>query len=420
MTIRTHKFSLLAIAVSAALAACGGGGGGDSTSTPAGTAAAGTGTGAGTSTGTGTGTSTGTGTGTSTGTSTGTGTGTLPTAGTGTSSGSASDTTGAITPGLPPAPIVPTANIVVNTVASPTYNQGPPPSQAFKMFQLSQDYRQRMRTEEEGAFGVGLLAQRPGLDTAASAFLTSLPNLSSANATDRQAAAASAAQQLTALGYPVSVTVAASTANSYSISAGDFCAKAIFSSVPGVELASAGMRYLGLAVPETAGGTCIMIGALESAGTWQLPPTGSSSVYPFPGKLLTLTRFWGDYTSLGFASQPGHAVFASVASVDALPFAVPGAGSGAAIAASAITLQEFTLVVRDTNTPVSAKILVPNGMARGAGVTAEDTTAFRFPTSIALVPLAPLNTNTAYKATFRATVNGRSVQRTWEFTTAES
>jgi hypothetical protein len=163
----------------------------------------------------------------------------------------------------------------------------------------------------------------------------------------------------------------------------------------------------------------VFVAGLASAGEWQLPPTGSSSVYPFPGKVLTLPRYFGDWASLGFTSQPGHAVFVSVASVDALPFAVPGAGSGAAIAASAITLQTFSLTAVATGVAAPARILVPTGMARAATVTAEESTALRFPTSIALIPTAPLASNALYRASFTATVNGRPVQRTWEFTTAD-
>lgn len=368
MTKKHWKLSLIAMAVAAVVAGCGGGG--DDPASPSTAAPAPT---------------------------------TNPSVpSVGTSSGTASDVDGTITPGLPPSPTVPSANQVAVSVPDATYD---PLSQAFKTYTLIQDYRGRMRTEEESAFGVGLLAQRSELDTLAASFANSLPS-------DPEV-------QIGAAGYPISVTLNADTNNQYSIGSGDFCAKAIFSSLPGVELASSGMRYLGLSVPETAG-TCVMIGALESADTWQLPPTGSSSVYPYPGKELTLTRFWGDYAALGFASQPGHAIFASVASVDALPFAVPGAGSGSPISPSAITLEEFTLVVRDTNAPVSARVLVPGGMQSGAGVAAEESSVFLFPTSMALIPVAPLEINTFYRATLRATVNGRPVSRTWEFTTSDS
>jgi hypothetical protein len=39
---------------------------------------------------------------------------------------------------------------------------------------------------------------------------------------------------------------------------------------------------------------------------------------------------------------------------------------------------------------------------------------------MALIPNAALLPNTAYRAQFRATVNGRTVTRTWEFTTADN
>jgi hypothetical protein len=275
-----------------------------------------------------------------------------------------------------------------------------------------------MRTEEEGAFGVGLLTQTATLDSLAEQLATSLPNLTSTNAADRAVALASAAQQLSAAGFPISVVTAATTSNTLGIGPGAFCAKSTFSSLPGVEYASSGMRTGGIYVPEGSG-TCVFVAGLPTAGSWQLPPTGSSSVYPFPGKLLTLPRYYGDWASLGFSEQPGQTVFVSVASVDALPFAVPGAGTGVAIAPSSITLQRFTLTAVATGVAAPARILVPSGMQIAAAVTgAENSSALRFPTSIALIPSQPLTAGVLYRASFSATVNGRPVQRTWDFTTA--
>jgi hypothetical protein len=312
---------------------------------------------------------------------------------------------------------VPAANVVVTSVPAVTY---PGNSENFAAWNSMQDWRARMRTVDATAFGVGLLTQVASLDGIAQTLSTGAPNLTSTNATDRAAAQAAATAQMTSAGYPQSVVVAASTANPLNIGAGTFCAKAIFSALPGVELASSGMRDAGISAPATAGGNCVLVAGLTGSQGWQLPPTGSSSVYPFPGKLLTLTQYWGDFAALGFTARPGHIVFASVASVDALPVAVPGAGSGAAIATSAITLNQFSLAVRDSGAAVEARVLVPTGVVRAAGVTAEDSTAFRFPTSMALIPNAALLPNTAYRAQFRATVNGRTVTRTWEFTTADN
>jgi len=403
MTARIpFKASLLTLSLVAALAACGGGGG-----DPAPAA------------------STGTPTGTSPApapapapapTEPAPTTPPAPTAATGTSSGSASDTQGTISIGLPPSPVVPTANQVLNSATPPTYASG---TQVLEAWGSIQDWRGAARTEEEGAFGVGLLTQDPARDTIASQIAAATPNLTSADAAERQAALASATQAMTTAGFSVSAIAAAGTANTIGVTAGAFCSKALFSGLPGVELALAGMRTAGLFVPE-GNGTCVLVSGLASAGTWQLPPTGSSSVYPFPGKLLTLTQYWGDFASLGFTTRPGHVVYASVASVDALPFAVPGAGSGLAILPSAITLNEFSLAVRDSGAAVAARVLVPTGVGRGTGVTAQDSTAFRFPTSMALIPEAALLPNTAYRATFRATVNGRTVTRTWEFTSADN
>ncbi|MCM5571743.1 hypothetical protein M6I34_14575 [Burkholderiaceae bacterium FT117] len=388
----SFKLGLLVIAISAAFAGCGGGGG-DSTTTPVAPT-------------------------TPTTPST-------PTAAPGTSSGTNSDEVGTITPGLPAAPLVPAANLVDNVDEGSTYTNA-----ALTAYQLIQSWRSQMRTEEEGAFGVGLLTQDTTLDAFASSFANSLPTPSTdpgERTQQRQAWQDDAASQLLQAGYEVSVAISADlAANPYAyIPSGQFCAKAIFSSLPGVELASSGMRDLGLLVPDTSTNSCVMIGALKDDGIWQLPPTGSSSVYPYPGKIQTLTRYWGDHEALGFVDQPGHVVFVSVASVDALPYAVPGAGTGAPIATSAITIQQFRLEEVDgaggsVVGPVAGTILVPAGMQLASGVTAQESDVFRFPTSMALIPNAPLGENKVYRATFQATVNGRPVSRTWEFHTSDS
>jgi hypothetical protein len=394
MISHSFKVSLLAAAVSASLAACGGGGGGDSTTTTTTTTPpAPTGT-------------------TTTATAP---TGQTLTAQTGSSSGTASDTSGVITVGAPASPNVPAANVVTTSVATPTYGAT---SQALTLWNSIQDWRSQARYEEEGAFGVGLLTQRANLDTLAASLVTAQPNLTSSDATLRAAAVSAAQSQMTALGYTVSYVAATSSVSALTIPTGQYCSKALFSSLPGAEIGISGMRFAGISVPETQGAMCVMLAGLESIGTWQLPPTGSSSVYPFPGKQLTLPRYYGDWAALGFTSQPGHAVHVSVASVDALPAAIPGAGTGAAIATSAITVSEFTLRLKSSGATVPTRIFSRPGMNAGAGVTLEATTQLLFPTSIVAIPVQPLETVSVYTATFRGTVNGRSVTRTWDFTTS--
>lgn len=387
------KTSLLVLALTAALSACGGGGGSDPVATPAAPAPAPTGT-------------------TTTATAP---SGQTLTATTGTSSGTASNTEPTINVGAPAAPIVPAANVVVTSVPASTYATT---SQAAGFFSSVQDWRSQMRFEEEGRFGVGLLTQRSALDTLAASLVTSQPNLVSSDPALRAAAAAAAAAQMASAGYPIGYAVGSVSTNTIGIATGQFCSKAIFSSLPGVEIGASGMRFSGISIPETPGANCVMLAGLETAGSWQLPPTGSSSVYPFPAKQLTLPRYYGDWASLGFTSQPGHSVYVSLASVDALPVAVPGAGSGAPIATSAITINEFTLRLKSTNAPVAARIFTRAGVVAGAGVTLTSTTQLQFPTSIVMVPEAPLGAEAVYTASFRATVNGRNVQRTWDFTTS--
>lgn len=393
MTQPNIKLSLLAVAVSAALAACGGGGGGGTTAatTPAGT--------------------------TTTGTTT---TGQTLTANTGSSSGASSNTTGPVQVGLPAVQPVATANVVVTSVNAATYT-----GQAVPAYNSINDWRGQMRIETGGTFGVGLLSQAANLDAAAAAIKAAQPNLFSTDAASRNAAFA-AAQALVPTGYALSYVLTGLTNDTTGISTGNYCAKTMFSSLPGIELATSGVRSVGLSVPDDATG-CVGVFAIDSFATWQLPPTASSSVYPFPGKQLTLWNYYGDFTALDptLTSRPGHTVLVSFASNDALPIAVPGVGTGAPIPTSQITINEFTVrpcaAVTGDCTPgnaVTARIYTQAGVVAGSGVTLRTTNQLQFPTSVMLVPEAAFTTATRYTATIRATVRGRTVTRTWEFTTA--
>jgi predicted small lipoprotein YifL len=390
-----RKASLLAIAVSAALAACGGGGGGDST--PAATTAP---------------PATGT---TTTATTT---TGQTLTASTGTSSGAASNVTGNLQAGLPAIVDVPAANRVVTSVNPSTYT-----GEAIPLFNSINEWRGLARFEEENggtALGVGLLTQTGALDTLAATLRTSQPNLvlPPASPADRATAIAAAQAQMIAAGYTTAYVLPSPTNSPpLVVSPGNFCAKSLFSTLPGVELMTSGVRDVGMSIVDDAS-YCLVLAGIRGDATWQLPPTGSSSVYPFPGKQLTLPNYFGDFAALGFTTQPGHAILASVASNEALPVAVTGVGTGAAVPTSQITINEFTLRVRGSTTTVPVRVFSQAGVVAGSGVTLNSTTQLLFPTSIMMVPEAPLQGATVYSATFRATVRGRTVTRTWEFTTA--
>lgn len=372
--VRT-RLSILAVAIATGLAACGGGGGGD---TPATTNPGGGGSSATPSTPTG------------------------PTASVGTSSGTPTNTSPTaprpddVNTSNPPS--LPTANQTLTTLPSSTYANDTVEQSAWASIQ---DWRGKMRSDEEGEGGVGYLTQRSGLDAVAATI------------------AGGGATPATVAGYETFVTLSAGTNNGFGVTPGAFCSKALFANIPTVELAASGMRDGGIAYNATTN-TCTLVAGLTATNLWQLPPTGSSSVYPYPGKTLALTRFIGNFSAAGFASQPGHPVYVSFASVDALPVAIAGVGSGSAIAASAITINRFGLTIRDSGVSVPSTILAPAGMAAGSGVTLTPSTAFRYPTSVALVPNQVLAASTAYRATIEATVNGRRVTRTWEFTTAEN
>ena len=395
MNSQSLKVSLLATAVVASLSACGGGGG---DSTPAATSGT---TPASTPTGT-----------TTTSTTT---TGVTLVAQTGASSGTASNTVGVITVGAAPSPAVPAANVVATSVPSPSYGST---SEALGFWSSIQNWREQARIEEEGTFGVGLLTQRTNLDSVAATLPAAQPNLTSTDVTLRAAAVSAVQTQMASLGYAVSYVAATTSVTTSTIPTGQYCAKTLFSSLSGAEIGISGVRFAGISVPDSQGPMCVLLTGLDSIGTWQLPPTGSSSVYPFPGKQQTLPHYYGNWAGLGFTAQPGHVVHISLASVDALPAAIPGAGTGTAIATSAITISEFSLKLKSTGATVNTRIFTRPGVIAGAGVTLEATTQLLFPTSIAAIPVQPLEPASVYTASFRGTVNGRPVTRTWDFTTS--
>ncbi len=393
-----RKASLLAIAVSAALAACGGGGGGDSTPAATTTAPANT----------------------TTGTTT-TGQTLVANLGTTNSPTSNTNTTNPVVGVTPPAP-VPTANQVVPATLPLTSSYT---GEGVPLFNSINDWRNRMRTVTvDSPLGVGVLTRTGPLDDLAAELRASQPNLFSSTATpvERSAAIAAAQSAMTALGYQTAYVLAGqSNSAPLQVSPGNFCAKSLFSTLPGVEMLTSGVRDAGLTVTDAASG-CLVLAGITNNNLWQLPPADSTSVYPFPGKQLTLPQYYGDFSALGFTTQPGHAILASVASSDALPVVVTGAGTGQPIPTSQITVQEFSMRVVSSPTAVAGSTVTVQVFSQagvvGSGVTLTPTDRLLFPTSIMAVPVQPLQGATVYSVTFRATVRGRPVTRTWEFTTA--
>lgn len=366
-SLKRTQLSLLAVAVAAALAACGGGGGDSAPATGGGSTPA-------------------------------------PTASAGDASGTPTDTTAPppaiTTPTGPRTPAsLPAANVPVTTAPSNGYT-----GESSDAWISVQDWRSRMRSEAvQGQGGVGFLTQVAALTNAAQNYATS----------------GTVPTGIAGYASPPLVSIRVPTANPNGVTPGNFCAKSMFANLAGVEIGSAGMRDAGMFV-DTAVGQCALVAGLLTGGApWQLPGAGSTSVYPFPGKTLVVTQYWGDFSATGLTARPGHPIFVSVASADALPAAIAGVGTGQPIATSEITVNQFELRLVDGNVLVPARLVVPAGVVRGPGVTATDTSAFRYPTSMALVPLTGLARNAAYSATFSGTVNGVAVSRTWQFTTAD-
>jgi hypothetical protein len=393
MTVRPYKFSLIAIAVSAALAACGGGGddapavAGASASTPTPTPA--------------------------------------PTPSAPTTIPPGVTPVIVATPGLPPAPNVPLANVVVVNSDTPTYATT---SQALRSFTLTNLFRREAQNgvDANRVEGVGSLTQSAALDTAAAAHRAYL--IANPGAIGTPAARQDAVARATAAGFPYSYTAVFDTRSIVDVNGfvlpliqGDICAKALFSSVFDLEQVMSGVRSIGIAVPEATpvvGGFCALTIGLADIATWQLPATGSVAVYPHPNKTETLKSSYGVINEPGLAGALGHPVFASVASIDALPVNTAG---GTAIAPAQIVLQTFSLTAAASASgiagPVAARVLAPRGTDITAVANAQYTDSFAFPTSFAVVPTAPLRDETDYTAVLNATVRGRPVTATWTFRT---
>ena len=289
---------------------------------------------------------------------------------------------------------VPARNALVNAVPSTTYAFDGPQQAAY---QLINTYRGSMRGG--GASGVGYLGQDAALDARAQSATTAGAPLPPGTA-----------RFDTTSGNPSGV-----------LRNSDYCVKAIFASTDGAELLTAGTRTVGIATSTTPG-ICAISTSIADPGTWQLPRTTSAAVYPYPGKPDTLLTYFGalpgDVTFPAPAGSLGHPVFVSVASVEALPVDVPGAGTGTRIAPSAITLSSFT-IAPNGGSPLPATAVVATGVNVGAGATGytRTTNSFRYPTSMALVPSAPLAANTTYRVTMTGTVNGRAVSVNSSFST---
>ena len=153
-----------------------------------------------------------------------------------------------------------------------------------------------------------------------------------------------------------------------------------------------------------------MVLGIDRDDRWQLPPTTAASVYPYNAKENTLRRLYGAVPAgvTGLSGEAGHPIYVSVASNDALPVAV---GSTAAVLPSQIVLRSFSLSrgTQAGGTVVDSVVLVPVNVDRSAVTNAQSVSFFRFPTSMMLIPTAPLQANTDYFISLRATVKGRAV-----------
>jgi hypothetical protein len=382
MNLQHSKLSLTAIAVSAALAACGGGGGGD---TPAATTPTPT-------------------TNVPVNTTNPTQAGQQPIVST-----PSTPTTPGVTPRTPPS--VPDANAVQPFLSTPTYVVGGGQFRGFNLTNLFRRQGQDSVSTTGAVEGVGAVNQSAALDTIATQVHDAL--VASTTVPDAQALATAAgfARSYTATFNPG--TFVDENNSILPLIPGDICVKGMFASVASIEELMFGYREIGLSIPSVSDATgverCVLTLGLQSLTTAQLPATGAVSVYPYPGKLETLRAMQGSLTEPGVtAASAGHPIFASVASVDALPVAGLTAG-GTAIPASEIVLREFTLrkgATLGAGEVVAARVLAASGVNVSAVSNAQASTNVKFPTSFFLIPTAKLDANADYNVTFRSTVRG--------------
>jgi uncharacterized protein YkwD len=306
----------------------------------------------------------------------------------------------------PPLPAV-DVNALVTTVPTPTYTAA---SGNVVLFGALNSLREKV--------GSGLLAQNNSLDAAAMAHwnyinandVSLIKSHSETPGNPRYTGADPTARALAA-GYHGAVAEAMFGQN-LAVDAWETCSAGWANSVYHVSVLFSGARDIGVAAVTTkdypAYGkytVCVLETGLASSVPEQLPPDGTVRVYPYAGQLNVPAVF------LNHNETPTPLpAFAELGAPISLNFKT----KTTATAAPVISISQLT-VAPAGGAPVDAKILVNNMSSNGPALTADSNLDVYTAT---LVPTARLTPATVYTVSFSGVVNGKTVSKTWSFTTA--
>lgn len=151
---------------------------------------------------------------------------------------------------------------------------------------------------------------------------------------------------------------------------------------------------------------CVLEVGLASSAAEQLPAQGTVRVYPYPGQVKVPLVFFNHNespTPLPDFSELGA------------PISLNFKAKPATTTAPAIVIDQLSVAPSAGGAALAVRILVNNISSSGPALTADSQ---QDPYTAALVPLARLSASTSYTVNFAGSVNGKSVSKTWSFTTA--
>jgi uncharacterized protein YkwD len=298
-------------------------------------------------------------------------------------------------------------NIVV-TVPPPTY---PAASGNLLVYSTINALRSKI--------GSGLLAQSAQLDKSADAHwnyisLNGIGELHGETAGKPGFTGARAADRIAAAGYKAAVSGEAI----YSTGSGDkfatcvaewansvYHAALLFSSSIDIGVSSGNLKT------DPAATLCVVDIATSATATAQLPAAGSIRAYPYADQIAV------PFVFLNRTEMPTAAP--DLAELGT-PVTVNFETKGLAITA-AVAISQFTLTPTG-GSPVDARILVNKGGKLGPVISSngpaltDDSQMQGF--AATLIPVKRLQPNTAYKVSLIAVVDGKTIDKSWTFTTA--
>jgi len=164
---------------------------------------------------------------------------------------------------------------------------------------------------------------------------------------------------------------------------------------------------LGFNAGNGSGSACAVVLGTPSTSLGQLPEAGTVVAYPAAGQTNVAPTFYNQAEAPVPApdlASAGHPVGVSLYTLAAT-----------SLVAGEVVVQSFALAPAGGG-PVAARILAPSGVSSSGPVLTNDS-LIAGNGFVVLLPVARLNPNTVYTATFSASVRGTTVSKNWSFTT---